>query len=88
MRYQTKCRACSEDEGAGGMQLAHASDPHGPWARNADVPEPVRRAAMAQHARDEGAQTGVKGVLKDYKDHQAQQQMQVTAAYLCANVYM
>ena len=70
----------SEDsDGEGGMKLAHAHDPAGPWAKNVDVPEPVRRAAMAQHARDQGAHmTGVKGVLADYKEHQKQQQIDVS----------
>jgi hypothetical protein len=59
----------SDDEG---VTLASAGDPAGPWARNSDIPEPLRRAAMAEYQRtqwERGNQTGVKGVIADYKEH-------------------
>ena len=74
--HQQSALSCSDDEGEG-MKLAHAHDPAGPWAKCAEMPEPVRRAAMATHAREQPGQTGVKGVLADYKAHKQEEQMQV-----------
>jgi hypothetical protein len=63
----------TEAEESEGVTLASAGDPAGPWVQNPDIPEPLRRAAMAEYQREQwerGNQTGVKGVLADYREHQ------------------